>query len=482
MGTFIKYIDRSNGIPHEKRAEFKDRIKTLFQHGGMMDLQRQCLLGKEIITISPTDYKGEQIDFTYNYYEDRQWENAGFSLKSFDVYSHDVGKSYFNWVMSAGYVLQGLYSDGDFLVIKDRPVTYDEKSYISWINSLFDSHFAWKNWDRFKVVWMIRDIAKDDFDNDYHVLDIEPLEFEETDSYSGLMSCLEVETLHLGSDWMDKYLDEDDEHVYALIKPMREMLQSYKNESLEDEDSQIEELLMGIYLIIKKGHPFLEAFEFNDYYRKIMETSYLFTSPVILLKCISELYGKDFWELFDRVENFQRTWDMTLHNPLPACQLSQLLDIKNDDMIFLWKEDHQIQFSDELTAWFEELKKIFDNQLDKEIHIEQPLFWIMDLLEFACDNYVRIFAFQSFFEESLKNLNNQNYLILWKIFEEMCHDKDMLKNGKVIFINGQQPSNKNSDEWWFIDRNEMGNSARMKLKRYMALVANKELRKSVFGF
>lgn len=484
MGTYINHIDRSLGIPEKKQDEFKERIKILFQSGGMMDFQKQILLGKEIFTISPTDFRGNYIDFTYNYYEDRQWENAGFSLKNFDVYSNKVGWSYFNWVMSAAHILQGLYSDGDFLVIENEPIIYDEKQYISWINSLFNEHFPWKNWDRFKVACIVREYMGENFNNDYHVLDITAKDFEEINSYEGMMSCLEMKILNNGSTWIDKYINEDgnSDLVIYLIKSMREKLQLFKKESLKDEDEQIEDLLKGINKVMKEEDIFLNKDNSNKNYENIIFRSYLFTSPVILLKCMSELYQKDFWKLFDRVENFHRITDKTSNQSLPAHKLSELLDISDDDMIFLWKQDSKIQFSKELKLWFTELKRIFNEKLKEKNIIENPLLWIMDLLVFATENYVRIFAFESFFRESIENINNQSYLILWKIFEDMCHDEKMLKNGSVIFFNNDPKSKKLKDDWDFLDRNEIMNNSRVILKRYMALVANRELRKLVFGF
>lgn len=48
MGRFIDYIDKSKGVPIEKRAELKERMKILLQEGGMMDCQEQELLGKKL--------------------------------------------------------------------------------------------------------------------------------------------------------------------------------------------------------------------------------------------------------------------------------------------------------------------------------------------------------------------------------------------------------------------------------------------------
>lgn len=153
MGTFIHIVDKSRGIPKEKQEEFKERLITLFRQGGMMEQQIQSLFGKKIITINPVKYdKYQNIDFIYNYYEDSLWENSGFNGKTGHVYSRKVGWSFFNFVMASAYVLESLYSDGDFVILENGdPLINEERDCIAWINSLFNENYAWKNWDFIKV-------------------------------------------------------------------------------------------------------------------------------------------------------------------------------------------------------------------------------------------------------------------------------------------------------------------------------------------
>lgn len=159
MGTFIDSIDKSKGIPKEKQNELRKRMKKLFQEGGMMDVQEQKLFDKTIYTISPVEYdQNNCIDFIYNYFEDTTWENAGFNGDSCEVYSNKVGWSYFNFVVSSAYILQGLYSDGDFVTIENNdPLINAETHSIAWINDLFNEHYSWKNWDIIKAYDLLGD-------------------------------------------------------------------------------------------------------------------------------------------------------------------------------------------------------------------------------------------------------------------------------------------------------------------------------------
>ena len=124
------------------------------------------------------------------------------------------------------------------------------------------------------------------------------------------------------------------------------------------------------------------------------------------------------------------------------------------------------------------------------LDIKNPLLWIMDMLVYAENNYYQIYVFSDFFEESIENINDQRYLILWKIFEDMIYNKKLYKIGGIIF----KSENKEYDHWdrlykrrliesWSVmSRNKKWNTARLKLRGYLGLIANKELRRKVFGF
>ena len=109
---------------------------------------------------------------------------------------------------------------------------------------------------------------------------------------------------------------------------------------------------------------------------------------------------------------------------------------------------------------------------------------IVDDLLFADRNYVNIRAFSGFLEETMDNISDVRYHILWRIFHDMIHDPDMLKEGSVIFDKESLANGKKKlrYSWKMTDTNLKRNKARMTVKRYLSLISNKELRRKVFGF
>ena len=71
------------------------------------------------------------------------------------------------------------------------------------------------------------------------------------------------------------------------------------------------------------------------------------------------------------------------------------------------------------------------------------------------DQQYDVYTFYDFFEESLENLMNIKYQTLWMIYEELLQKKEP---------------------------KEDFDKKRQILRRFMALLANRELRKQVLGF
>ena len=166
-----------------------------------------------------------------------------------------------------------------------------------------------------------------------------------------------------------------------------------------------------------------------------------------------------------------------------------------DDMIIYWEEGSDIEFSEKLQKWFKDLRAQYDELMKEDISINNVLSYIVDLLEEAYNNYYNVFAFTEFFSETLENLHDKRYQVLWKIFENMVRDPKMKKIESVILEQEQDAAEKEnanyrrsergrrlSTSWSLMEPDEKKNKARMTLRRYMALVANKELRSKVFGF
>lgn len=491
MGTFIRGVDKSKGIPKEKQDEFRERIKILFQEGGMMKVQWQSLFDKTIVTISPVEYEEENyIDFTYNYFEDREWENAGFNGDTCQVYSNKVGWSYFNFVMRTAYVLQGLYSDGDFVTFENKPLIGEEKYCIEWINDLFDEHYSWKNWDIIKVCDLVK---YDDNDEEFRLYREKYIGMGY--GYDPFVSWFEAYAVQYGIDEMEKYdADRDRDKADKLIEytlKNREAVKEFKESSSEDEDKQVEILIGIINQYINNDYDFSEKYNMSVF--QFIVSLMLMNSSNLALQSISEVYGIDFIKLYHRLDHHERVIVSGMNDILysvPPYSFFETFDIQPENMIYFWKEDKNISISPYLESWFQELKTIYDKYIQETVKVEHPIMWIIDLLDYAENNYCQIYAFTDCLKETFENINDQKYLVLWKIFEDMIYDKTMYQNGSVIFRSEENEYSKwdglyrrrLNENWSFMPRDKKWNSSRLKLRGYLALIANKELRNKVFGF
>ncbi|MEE0685738.1 MAG: hypothetical protein UEA60_03695 [Lachnospiraceae bacterium] len=152
-----------------------------------------------------------------------------------------------------------------------------------------------------------------------------------------------------------------------------------------------------------------------------------------------------------------------------------------DDMIIYWEEGCELEFSNELKDWFRELRVQYGDLLNENFSIDKMMFYIVELLEEANENYYNIYAFTGFVEETLENMQDKRYQVLWKIFDNMIHDPKMLEIGNVIFV-PDEPKRRLTSSWCVMEWSKKNNKARMLLRRYMALMGNKELRCKIFGF
>ena len=113
----------------------------------------------------------------------------------------------------------------------------------------------------------------------------------------------------------------------------------------------------------------------------------------------------------------------------------------------------------------------------------------------AEEEYYHIFTFTDFFEETCENINDKRYLVLWRLYEIYLRDEELRKIGSIIFVPdgpehqyegihyfGKQPKHRLVRTWNIMDIRKKKNQARMIMRSYMALVANKPLRQKVFGF
>ncbi|MBD5530938.1 MAG: hypothetical protein HDQ98_01875 [Lachnospiraceae bacterium] len=214
---------------------------------------------------------------------------------------------------------------------------------------------------------------------------------------------------------------------------------------------------------------------------------------------MAETYRVRFWELWKQVKDVakrkpdQEAQEDSLKVPPVSTEL--FFGITADDLILFWGDDENIRFSKGLEKWFADLRKQYEMIMEQEFTVENPLHWILDLMEYADKNYYCVYTFADFFEETLKHLNDRRFLALWKIYDGMLHDPEMEKAGSVIFVPegpeyeqiglydpDARSRRRLNGSWSIMDSKDKNNAARVTFRRYMALLENRNLRKEVFGF
>ena len=115
MGTFIMGYGKLT-IPDSKKAEFLSDAKKVLYQAGLLSSHHNCAFKKEFRLMSFPDFDGNEADFTYSYFEDSFWENAGIDLENVELYSNKIGWLQFNKAIQALYILAESYSETPFIM------------------------------------------------------------------------------------------------------------------------------------------------------------------------------------------------------------------------------------------------------------------------------------------------------------------------------------------------------------------------------
>lgn len=493
MGTFAElYKVNGAAVPESKRKEFTERIEKLFQAGGMMEVKQINLADTEVMTIQKVKMNDDGMKFIYNYFEDDYWENAGYCKEGCYVWSNKIGWSFFNKAVISAYVLQELYTDGIAVTMEDGdPVT--SWGHVGWINYLFNEKYHIKNFDPWKL-----------FEALHTEWDTQQMDFGFGCTRYAFIGGCEIYAVQYGIDETIARFDSQEkkdleelawDEMKLALKALEQIF-----ENGEEKEIQLKTIMSMIRMYYETNDKVKNIKNvYSESYCKLLDALRTFDAPAFVVKAISEKYNKDFWKLWLEIADVvKRKLEVLYGNDgywvLPISTMEFFRQLP-DDMILYWTEDGDFDFSEDLYDWFNSLKYKFDQYMDMKWCTEKPLNYIMHLMKKADENYYRIYTFTEFFEESLENLKDRRYQILWKLYDEMLCDPELKKEGDVIFVPegpeyekvglcywGKQPKRRLMREWCMTTTDKKNNKARVTLKRYMALLANKECRKRVFWF
>jgi len=509
MGTFINVVKPDDVvIPEDKRQEFAERALTVFMQGGMLSFDKVSLYGKKIYMLKKPALTEDGFDTIYNYYEDDIWENAGLSLRldrmtgkrECCIYSGKIGWNRFAIAAEAATTLQAYYLDGDSIAFTDDTVT-PTHPFSKWFQYLFpeDSDrfpLAYGNaWDIFMMCHDI-DEGYTSYDGWDWLLDGRI----KTEAWLSGIDAVRNGTEAVISEAATDNDKNDFLAVNSGIKMIIEMLQLIDSSPLVSEDKKYDYIIEMIKTFISTGNDIDKFRETIHTYDKSLGTDIMSLTwhmimyadlRAFLIKYIAEKYDRDFFELWNSLGMKDVSCDYLSQKKKygKPSNTRELFKITPEDMLYILPVAEMNELADDTKAWFSELKAQYDELMKDEDLKPVDMKQVMDVLDYAEDNYHYVFVFSDFFEETIGHTADKKYAAYWKIFENIVRDEQNLvaaaemfardDDGKFVYsIYGDKVM---KSSWEFMSREMKYNSGRTKVRSYLALMANRELRERVLG-
>lgn len=497
MGTFVMCrMDDSLHVPEELRERYLSQMETLFRQSGMMTCHETAMYGFKLRTMDLQSNEMTLLDgstsmyYTYHYHDQRSYARVGIDLQSLKVFSDKIDGDLFEHIVPAAYVLHALYATGMYAYTPDvypksTPAAtvwiagwiygwlYPAELAVGWLNSILGEQFCNLHCDMWRQFEVSRQERLLRWDNLGEWIDMKSPYYSGQSCMETMMVCgklsvnPEVTRPQPPSDGQIQFL-----YIIGLIY---QQIQEYRDSSTLPEDEQIDLLtrMWNEFFYTRKVDMDIPGGD-DRHLHRMREVASICNQPVLIIKAVAEIYNRDFWELWEPVSEAGNSGRVLEDiRPVENITTAEFLDINPDELIYLWTAEHPITFSKELEQWFRSRRRQYNRLLHENWSYERPIYRIYKVLHDAEQNYGEILAFQSCLEESIDHIDDRRYLTLWRMFERMIYSRRMLDSMDGIRVEGG--FNNKHNQW-------RDHPTRRQLRHYLALIANKELRRTVFGF
>lgn len=136
-------------VSEQKIPELTHRMMRLFEHGGMMGIEKVSLYGKSISLLGPVEAdEQEDIILEYNYFDNRIYPAAVFWTSTGKLVSGDIGFTAFADTILAAYILLEFYTEKygvtelNSSYLSETSCTLGAWKSIQWLNYLYDERFC----------------------------------------------------------------------------------------------------------------------------------------------------------------------------------------------------------------------------------------------------------------------------------------------------------------------------------------------------
>lgn len=505
MGTFGGYIG-SMRIAEEKKELFVKQMSRLLNLGGMMQFEEISMYGHDMGLLKPIEiFPGGKVYFHYNYFEDDSWETACFESDSCILWSEKIGWAEFGDVIIAGYTLYEAYDEEGGMAEVNGDIV-ESSSYMGWINNILGTSFSMKN--RFKLWEKAEECAFCRIESGYNEAFTESvLETFIPDDLKYAAGGIELADLLYIIKGTSSLCNKDviDGSYPADILNCKRVLKNYFQSSIENSVENLWDFLKKTYDLREK--------ESDKQLKDIAEMS-LFIPARVFIYLTAEIKDLEFWKIWRELKDFvyndehmkKYVSDELLQwrraeqeKPIKPVATSSFLGqneaftffktpeevegisdyfISDDDRLYWWDGTDEVKISEETDKWLKELGQQHRDLIEKgnyeEVKSDFLNFFLLTISEID-DYYKRIYPFQSMFYEFVQNGNQKEYVVAIVLLKKLADSEKYRKTGEVIKY-------LRKSGWSMTSKKIKCNYARIHLKRYLSVMANKRLRERYFGF
>ena len=505
MGTFAGYTGKMD-IPEEKRNCFGKQMMKILNYGGMMHLEEVSMFDRKLFLLSPLELsKQGVVYFWYNYFEERNWVRAGFNANDLTFYSNKIGTCEFCEVILAVYMLYEMCVETPGFA-KCNGELLNPWFYGGWLNHILGTEFSaekrynlWENAEHIAF-------SRLDYDDPFSMLELDKMISSGFEVAGGteladlLYIIYGTETLETDRIVPGSYPDDVYQCKKALIS-FREIAG----------DDFFEHLLRFLQMDRSKRE------KNTDTTLDLLAELSLFLPARVFAYLAAEINHKPFWELWkewnDKVyhdeqikqyasEELQKQRKEGRERIIPEIRTSEFLRqdgwftffdtpeelkgkgnyyLSDDDRIFWWDGTDEVIISDDMDAWLTELSDRHRRLMDlpdagcgDRFKGPDSIEDFIILLNEICDYYRRIYPFKTMFYDFIQNSGKKEYRAALALLE-MLHEENK-EEGKVIRYAKEEWG------WEMNSKNVTQNIARLRLKRYLSVMANVKIRKKYFDF
>ena len=445
MGTFLGYFGDQT-IPEEKREEFNQRVLTILDQGGMLDLENVSLFGKRVWLLKPPQALPgkDTILFCYNYFEQDTWETGGYDPTFCSFHTNKVGWRQFNLVCSAVYVLYEFYTDSFGIASEDAHV-YDAREIIGWLNYLFQSRYdnrrASNPW---RVYQMLPDYRRDD-DPLTRLADGSPMD------PMGMLIYMTV-TRKADEEALWQSTESASEAPHSILDCISRAEQALAELTAGDEEpdlNKLEQLMADLQARDLERLP--------EGAQKCFAGMAAMLPVEITAKLLADAFAQDFWALLEELRSFGwdggSCWtfrDLPPAEPVAPVDTAAFLRCSDDDRAWWWRPDGDVRFSEEMNAWLAQCRTALETLAREEavMHGTELLELLIGTLDRIQRRNPSIFAFREMFYDFAARSESPMVQAAVRYLEQLAEQEN----------------------------------AAVSLRRYLAVLGNFSLREKVFGF